>query len=125
MSAPGHHIEVRQGEEKVVVRVNGTVVATSSRPVVLTETGAPVRYYLPEKDVAMDLLVPTPTTSHCPFKGDAVYWSVRTGDGPGDLARDVVWSYPRPLDTVSEISGLLAFWPERPGVTMEVADTAG
>ena len=57
------------------------------------------------------------TTSHCPFKGDAGYWSVETGDG---VAEDVVWSYPEPFPRVEEIAGLLAFWTEKPGVTLEV-----
>jgi hypothetical protein len=56
-------------------------------------------------------------TSHWPFKGDAVYWSVQSGDG---VAEDVVWSYPEPFTRVEEIAGLLAFWAEKPGVTLEV-----
>jgi uncharacterized protein (DUF427 family) len=100
-----------------VVRINDTVVATSSRPVVLTETGSPARYYLPPEDVKTDLLRPSATTSHCPFKGDARYWSVDTGGG---VAEDVVWSYPEPFPRVEEIAGLLAFWAEKPGVALEV-----
>jgi uncharacterized protein (DUF427 family) len=117
MSTRGHDIEVTSGSEQVVVRVKDTVVATSSRPLVLTETGSPTRYYLPKADVNMDLLKASATTSHCPFKGDAVYWSVDTGDG---LAEDVVWSYPEPLPRVEQIAGHLAFWSEKPGVTLEV-----
>jgi uncharacterized protein (DUF427 family) len=117
MTTQGHSIEVAAGSERVVVRVNDTVVASSSRPVVLAETGSPLRYYLPAEDVRMDLLTPTATTSHCPFKGDAVYWSANTDDG---VVQDVVWSYPEPFPQVKEIAGLLAFWPEKPGVTLEV-----
>jgi uncharacterized protein (DUF427 family) len=62
-----------------VVRVKDVVVATSSRPIVLTETGCPPRYYLPSADVKMDMLRSSTTTSRCPFKGDAAYWSVHTG----------------------------------------------
>ena len=105
------------GSDEVVVRVKDTVVASSSRPLVLTETGSPTRYYLPAEDVRSDLLRTSATTSHCPFKGDAVYWSVDTGDG---LAEDVVWSYPEPLSRVEPIAGHLAFWTEKPGVTLEV-----
>ncbi|MCW2904726.1 MAG: hypothetical protein JWO67_6991 [Streptosporangiaceae bacterium] len=122
MNTRGHAIEVTPGSDQVVVRVKGTVVATSSRPLVLTETGLPDRYYLPADDVQMDLLTPSATTSHCPFKGDAVYWSVDTGDG---AAEDVVWSYPEPLPKVREIVGMLAFWTEKPGVTLEVNGQAG
>jgi uncharacterized protein (DUF427 family) len=122
MNTRGHDIEVTPGPDQVVVRVNGTTVATSSRPLVLTETGLPARYYLPADDVKMDLLKPSATTSHCPFKGDAVYWSVDTGDG---LAEDVVWSYREPIPDVREIAGLMAFWAGKPGVTVEVNGQAG
>jgi uncharacterized protein (DUF427 family) len=122
MSARGHDIEINPGSDQVVIRVNDTVVATSSRPLVLTETGSPVRYYLPADDVKMELLTPSTTTSHCPFKGDAVYWSVDTGDG---LAEDVVWSYREPFPKVEEIAGRLAFWTEKPDVTVEVNGQPG
>src|SRR4051812_39340789 len=121
MSTRGHEIEVTPASDQVVIRVKDTVVATSSRPVVLTETGSPTRYYLPSADVRMDLLRSSTTTSHCPFKGDAVYWSVETGDGVAD---DVVWSYPEPFPRVQEIAGLLAFWAEKPDVTLEVNGSA-
>ncbi|GAA0323241.1 DUF427 domain-containing protein [Actinoallomurus spadix] len=117
MNAKGHEIEVTTGSEQVVVRIKDTVVASSSRPVVLTETGCPVRYYLPPEDVKMDLLRSSTTTSHCPFKGDAVYWSVQTEDG---TVEDAVWSYPEPFARVERIAGLLAFWTEKPGVTLEL-----
>ncbi|GII34326.1 DUF427 domain-containing protein [Planotetraspora mira] len=117
MKTRGHDIEVTPVSDQVVVRVKDVVVATSSRPVLLTETGCPPRYYLPPADVKMDLLRSSTTTSHCPFKGDAVYWSVQTGDG---AAEDVVWSYPEPFPRVEEIAGLLAFWAEKPDVTLEV-----
>ncbi len=91
--------------------------ATSSRPIVLTETSCPPRYYLPPADVKIDMLRSSTTTPHRPFKGDATYWSVQTGDG---VAEDVVWSYTKPFPRVEKIAGLLAFWTEKPGVTLEV-----
>ncbi|MDF5752144.1 DUF427 domain-containing protein [Spongiactinospora sp. TRM90649] len=117
MNTQGHDIEVTPVSDQVVVRVGDVIVATSSRPVLLTETGCPPRYYLPSADVQMDLLRSSATTSHCPFKGDATYWSVQGGDA---VAEDVVWSYTEPFPRVKEIAGLLAFWGEKPGVTIEV-----
>lgn len=117
MRTRGHDIEVTAGSDQVVVRVKDTVVANCSRPLVLTETGCPPRYYLPPADVNMDLLRSSTTTSHCPFKGDAVYWSVETDDG---VVEDAVWSYPEPFPGVERIAGLLAFWTEKPGLTLEV-----
>jgi uncharacterized protein (DUF427 family) len=117
MSTRGHDIEITSGPDQVVVRVKDTIVATSSRALALVETGSPTRYYLPAADVKMDLLRSSTTTSHCPFKGDAVYWSVDTGDG---VAEDIVWSYPEPFPKVEQIMGMLAFWTEKPGVSLEV-----
>ena len=117
MSAKGHDIEVTPSSDKVVVRIEDTVVAASSRALKLTETGLPPRYYLPSADVRMDLLRGSTTTSHCPFKGDAVYWSVEAGDG---VTEDVVWSYPEPFPKVGQVEGLLCFWTDKPGVTLEV-----
>ncbi len=117
MEKRGHDIEVTPGTDEVVVRVMDTVVATSSRAFVLTETGCPARYYVPRQDVKMDLFRPSETTSHCPFKGDAVYWSV---DAPDGTVTDAVWSYPEPFDRVGQVAGMFAFWAEKPGITLEV-----
>src|SRR3569833_1982387 len=117
MNTRGHDIEVTPGTDQIVERVKDVVVATSSRAHKLTETGCPARYNLPSADVKMDLLRSTTTTSHCPFMGDAVYWSADTGDG---LIEDAVWSYPEPFPRVELVTGLLAFWAEKPGVTLEV-----
>ncbi|GAB4086676.1 DUF427 domain-containing protein [Myceligenerans cantabricum] len=94
----------------VRVVVGGEVVAESRRPVVLTETGLAPRYYLPRVDVRMDLLTPTETTSHCPYKGEASYWTVDAG---GTELSDVVWGYDTPLPESTRLTGLVCFWPEK------------
>lgn len=99
----GHTITVEQGSERVRVVHDGQVLAESSRPLVLKETGCPVRYYLPPEDVRTELLTPSNTTTHCPFKGDASYWSV-----PG--AQDLVWAYPEPKAEVAAIKDHLCFY---------------
>ncbi|HKE80116.1 MAG TPA: DUF427 domain-containing protein, partial [Solirubrobacteraceae bacterium] len=80
--------------------------AESTSPRMLVETGLPVRYYLPKTHVRMDLLSPTETVSHCPYKGQAEYWSV---GGHADLA----WSYRAPFAESQKISGLIAFYNEK------------
>jgi uncharacterized protein (DUF427 family) len=112
-----HVIEVTPAQGRVVVQVGGEVVADSTRALLLTETGCPPRYYLPTDDVKTELLTATDTTSHCPFKGDAVYWSATAG---GQTVDDVVWSYPEPKERVADVAGLLAFWQEKPGVELAV-----
>ncbi|MFF2654089.1 DUF427 domain-containing protein [Streptomyces sp. NPDC058045] len=101
--AAGHTITVEQGGELVRAVHDGRVLAESRRPLVLRETGCPPRYYLPAEDVRTDLLTPSDTTTHCPFKGTALYWSV-----PG--AQDLVWAYPEPKEQVAGIRGRYCFY---------------
>ncbi|EST30011.1 DUF427 domain-containing protein [Streptomyces niveus] len=101
--AKGHTITVEQGDTHVRVVRDGQVVAESHRPLLLRETGLPVRYYLPPQDVRTELLSPSDTTTHCPFKGDASYWSLP--DAP-----DLVWAYPEPKDEVAEIKDHFCFY---------------
>jgi uncharacterized protein (DUF427 family) len=107
-----HRITTRQSSEHVVVRAGDTVLADSTRPLVLSERGLPDRYYLPREDVRLDLLTPSSTTSHCPFKGDAAYFSA-------DGVPDAFWVYDEPIDGRAEISGLLAPWPGRVEVLVD------
>jgi uncharacterized protein (DUF427 family) len=106
----GHQLSLHDDPRQVEVLVDGTVVASSTRTVVLEETGLPPRYYFPRGDVHLEYLEATPTETVCPFKGQASYWSVTTS---GDEHRDVVWAYEQPLDTVSAIAGHLCFYVER------------
>ena len=95
---------------RVRVELDGVVLAESTNSRVLFETGLPSRWYIPKTDVRMDLLVPTETATHCPYKGQAQYWSVRVGDR---LVEDVAWSYRTPLPESQKIAGLVAFYNER------------
>jgi uncharacterized protein (DUF427 family) len=107
---PNHRIDIRPGSREVRVILAGVTICASRLSQVLSETGLPPRYYVPRDDVRMDLLTPSATTSFCPYKGDAVYWSIRVGER---CAEDAVWSYPDPLPGCERIKGLLCFYPER------------
>jgi uncharacterized protein (DUF427 family) len=106
-----HRIETRPCTGVVRVEHAGQVLAESTRALELHEGALPARYYLPREDVRLDLLAPSDTTSHCPFKGDASYWSA-----PG--ARDAFWSYEEPIEGREDITGLIAPWPGRVEVTV-------
>ncbi len=84
--ASGHQITITPIDRHVEVTLGGEKLATSDRALLLQETGSPDRYYLPADDVRTELLRPTSTTSTCPFKGEAAYWSVEAG---GEVHRDV------------------------------------
>ena len=107
---PYTRIDILASSRHVRVEVEGVTVAVSSSPRLLFETGLPVRYYLPKPHVRMDLLVPSDTVTHCPYKGRAEHWSVRLGD---EVRSDLAWSYPAPLPDSAKIAGLVAFYNEK------------
>lgn len=107
---PYTRVDVRDSSRHVVVMIDGTVVADSIRPRLLFETSLPVRYYLPKLDVRFELLTPTDTSSMCPYKGTANYWSV---DIDGTIHRDIVWGYREPMPEIGKIAGLVCFYNER------------
>ena len=107
---PYKRIDMLQSSRDVQVIVAGEKVAATQRPVLLFETGHPVRYYIPREDVRMDLLEASATVTRCPYKGIASYWSVRVGD---KLMKDLVWGYLNPIPESPKIKGLLCFFNER------------
>ena len=111
-----HRIDVEESTRHVRIEVGGVTVAESTRPRILSETGLPPRYYLPPEDVRTDLLTPTDTTSRCPFKGTATYWSLRAGER---VLPDVVWSYPDPLPERADIAGFLCFYDDKVDVYID------
>ena len=108
--SPYVRIDALPSSRHVRVVAGGEVVADSTRPVVLTETGLDPRYYLPRTDVRMDLLTPTDTVSHCPYKGAASYWTLDVGSLQ---LTDVAWGYDTPLRESLRVAGLVCFWPEK------------
>jgi uncharacterized protein (DUF427 family) len=106
LSDPFHRVDVRASSRHVQVLAGDTVVAESRAPLVLSETGLPNRYYLSGDEVRVPL-APTSTRTHCPYKGDAGYRTVRLPDGT-ELA-DAAWVYPEPLPEASRIAGRLSF----------------
>jgi uncharacterized protein (DUF427 family) len=112
---PYHRVDVVRSSRHVVVRLGGEVIAESTRPLALFETGLPTRWYLPEADVRMDLLEPSDKRTGCAYKGFASYWSVGSGD---ELEEDVVWTYREPRRGMEDIKDLVCFFNER--VDLEV-----
>lgn len=107
---PYHRIDVLSSSRHVRVEVDGVTVAESSSPRLLFETGLPVRYYLPKTHARMDLLEHTDTSTGCPYKGEAEYWSIRIGD---KVHPDLAWSYPQPLLESAKIATLICFYNEK------------
>ena len=113
---PYTRVDILPSSRHVRVEVEGVTVAESTSPRLLFETGLPVRYYLPKPHVRLDLLIPTDTVTHCPYKGQAEWWSVRAGESVHD---DLAWSYRTPLPESQKIAGLIAFYNEKVDIYLD------
>jgi uncharacterized protein (DUF427 family) len=107
---PYKRVDILHSSRHARIEVDGVTVADSLRPTLLLETSLPTRFYLPKTDVRMDLLAPSTTVSHCPYKGQAEYWSVTAA---GTAGIDLAWSYRSPVRESAPIAGLVAFYDER------------
>lgn len=114
-----HPIAIEPTGSRVVVRVGGKVVADSRNALTLQESTYPAVQYIPVADIDQSVLRRTETSTYCPFKGDASYYSVETSDG--QTVDDVVWTYEQPHPAMAEIAGHVAFYADRADITIEPA----
>jgi uncharacterized protein (DUF427 family) len=110
LPGPDHPISISPNAKRVRVTFGGKTVADTTRALTLKEAGYPAVQYVPRADVKMDLLKATSHSSHCPYKGDANYFSI---SADGKSAENAVWSYEQPFPAMSEIKDYLAFYPSR------------
>ena len=104
----GHTISTHAEDIHVEVRLDGELVASAQRPVLLEETGLPTAYYLPKSDLIATAR-PLELSTHCPFKGDASYWTIDAGGRSHDA---IAWSYEQPKEGAEEIEGHVAFFSD-------------
>lgn len=109
-SAAAAGITIAPDPNRVIVRLGGAVIADTTRALVMRAPGTPDQPYIPREDVDMTRLVRTDLVTHCPYKGDAAYWSIRSGPR---TVENAVWSYEAPYDEMAPIKGYLAFYPDR------------
>ena len=110
VSTADYRIHVEPSPKRVKVVFNDVTVADSGQALVLHETRLPPVYYLPRKDVRMDLMERTDYRTHCPFKGNASYWTLNVAD---QSAENTVWSYEDPLPEAESLRGYVAFYRNR------------
>lgn len=103
-------ITIAPNPNRVIVRLDGAVIADSTRALVMRAPGTPDQQYIPREDVDMARLVRTALVTHCPYKGDASYWSIQSG---ARTVENAVWSYETPYDDMTPITGYLAFYGDR------------
>jgi uncharacterized protein (DUF427 family) len=107
---PDHPITVARSGKHVRISFGGKTIADTTNALELKEASYPAVFYIPRADTDMSALTPTAHHTHCPYKGDASYFSISAG---GRSAENAVWSYQEPFAAVSEIKDHLAFYPNR------------
>jgi len=116
---PDHPITITPNPAHVVVSVGGRVVADTRAALTLREAAYKPVQYIPRGDVDMSLLARTSHATHCPYKGDAAYYSIPLG---GERAVNAVWSYETPYPAMAAIKDYVAFYPNRVDAIEERAE---
>lgn len=115
--SPYARVDALRSSRQVRVELEGAMLAESSSPVMLFETGLPPRTYFDRSNVDFSHLVDSETGTGCPYKGwTSRYWSVRVGD---TVHPDLAWSYEFPIPALAPIAGLVAFFDEKVDVFLD------
>ena len=110
LPGPDHPITITPNSKRVRVTFAGKVIADTAHALSLKEANYPAVNYIPRADADMGALHASDRTSHCPYKGDAGYFSIEVD---GRRAENAVWTYEQPYPAMAEIKDHLAFYPDR------------
>ena len=107
---PDHKVEEQRLRERMQVEVAGKVVADSTDVIRVKEDEHHDRYYFPRADIDMSLMERTDSTSECPFKGHANYYTFHDGD---KRFEDAAWTYEDPFEEHAALKDRLAFYDDK------------
>jgi uncharacterized protein (DUF427 family) len=110
LPGPDHPISITANPKRVRVSAGGVVIADTTHALTLKEASYPAVQYVPREDTNLALLKRTERVTHCPYKGDANYFSI---DADGKTLENSIWTYETPFPAMAEISGHLAFYPDK------------
>ena len=120
--SPYSRVDAIRSSRRVRVEIDGVVLAETTAPVLLFETGLPTRHYIQRTDIDFSVLEPSATTTYCPYKGTTSgYWSARIDDA---VYTDIAWSYAYPNVAVAAVAGLVAFYDEKVDTSLDGAPVA-
>lgn len=107
---PNYRLVAEPCRKRIRAELNGETIADSLDVKIVLERGITPVYYFPPADVRLDLMEQTDRHTHCPFKGDATYRTIRVGERSAD---DAAWSYDAPYDEWADLDGYVAFYWNR------------
>ena len=110
LPGPDHPITITPNPRRVRVTAGDIVIAETTKALTLKEAKYPAVQYVPRQDANMALLERTDRVTHCPYKGDASYYNVKAD---GKTLDNAIWTYEAPFPAMTEISGHLAFYPDK------------
>jgi len=110
LPGPDHPIAITANPKRIRVTADGVVIAETTHALTLKEASYPAVQYVPREDAKMELLKRTERVTHCPYKGDASYFSVTAN---GKTLDNAIWTYETPFPAMAEISSHLAFYPDK------------
>jgi uncharacterized protein (DUF427 family) len=110
LPGPDHPISITPNSRRVRVSAGGVVVAETTQALTLKEANYPAVQYIPREDAKMALIKRTDRTTHCPYKGDASYFSIVAD---GKTLENSSWTYETPFPAMAAIAGYLAFYPDK------------
>jgi uncharacterized protein (DUF427 family) len=116
---PYTRVDAIRSTRSVRIELDGVMLAESSSPVMVFETGLPTRYYLNRNETNFDHLIRTETLTSCPYKGKTSgYWSIRIGD---TVHPDLAWAYDYDFPTrqLLPIAGMIAFYNEKVDIVLD------
>jgi uncharacterized protein (DUF427 family) len=117
---PDHPITLEPAKNRWRAHFAGHVIADSANAVILREKDYPARVYFPREDVAMEYMSRTERRTHCPYKGDAAYYTILMD---GEFAENALWTYEEPFPAMAGIADMVSFYPDKVEV-YEVDDAA-
>jgi uncharacterized protein (DUF427 family) len=118
LPGPDHPITITPSNDHVVVRFGGEIVADTRHALALQEASYPAVLYIPRGDIQSQHFQRTDRSTHCPYKGDASYFTLVAGS---ERAENAVWTYETPFPAMEQIKEHVAFYPDK--VTIERSST--
>lgn len=121
---PGYQVDIKKLEGELTVHAHGQIIARSKRGVVVEETKHRPVWYMPFVDLDANFLVASDTSTYCPFKGHASYWSIAL---PEHTVTDAIWVYPNPFDECMAIAGYASFYTNKVNLIIDgkTVDSSG